>query len=181
MSTATTPDALSDPGLDRRYSYGSKLRSTPFAHVWAAHDSQLDRDVTFTLLRDELVDDPAAIRLLELSIATAADLDHPGIARVYDAGVVERDGHRLPWAVGEAVTGPSIDQYERPGGLSDDQWAGIVLSIADQLAATMQYTHATGTVHGNLGPATVRLTGSDPLRPVVKVVDFGPQPAELLV
>ncbi|HEY0259385.1 MAG TPA: PASTA domain-containing protein, partial [Lacisediminihabitans sp.] len=47
--------------------------------------------------------------------------------------------------------------------------------------ATMQYTHATGTVHGNLGPATVRLTGSDPLRPVVKVVDFGPQPAELLV
>jgi serine/threonine protein kinase len=178
MSTTATP-ALFGPDFTRRYTLGPILRSTPFTQVWAAHDLKLDRDVTITVAHEQLGRDAAALRIVAASTAAVGELSHPGIARVYDAGTVTHNGHPLPWAAGEPITGPNIDQFVRPSGITDDQWATEILTIAEQVAAALQHAHASGILHGNLSPATVLLTGPNPHQPAVKIVDFGPQPADL--
>jgi beta-lactam-binding protein with PASTA domain len=171
------PHPLAGSAAARRYTLGVQLRITPFTQLWQARDHQLDRDVTLTVPRDELGGDEAAL-LIAAANSAAAELDHPNIARIFDAGTIDREAHPVQWAAGEFITGPTVDRYQRPLGSTDQEWATTVLTIAEQLAAALQYSHSSGIIHGNLSPTTVLLTGTSP---TVKVVDFGPQPADLAV
>ncbi len=86
-----------------------------------------------------------------------ARLDHPGIARLLDAG--EDDG--LLWHATEAVFGGSLADG---GTVPPPRAFELALAIADAL----QHAHGLGIIHRDLKPSNVLLDGARP-----RVVDFG--------
>lgn len=91
-----------------------------------------------------------------------AGLEHPNIARMYDAGVAS-DGR--PFLVMEYVEGESIDRYADRMALDLRQRLGLML----QVYQAVQYAHRSLIIHRDLKPSNV-LVGPDG---AVKLLDFG--------
>ncbi len=91
-----------------------------------------------------------------------ATLEHPHIARIYDAGVAE-DGQ--PWLALEHVAGTRIDAFCREQGLP----VRARLQLFVQVARAVAYAHAQLVVHRDLKPANILVTADGQ----VKLLDFG--------
>jgi eukaryotic-like serine/threonine-protein kinase len=89
-------------------------------------------------------------------------LDHPNIARIYDAGVAA-DGQ--PWLALEYVEGLPIDEHCRLHGL--DLRARVALF--KQVAEAVAHAHAKLVVHRDLKPSNILVT----LGGTVRLLDFG--------
>lgn len=91
-----------------------------------------------------------------------ANLDHPNVARLLDAGDTE-DG--LSYLVMEYVDGPRIDDY------ADEKLLDVRarLSLFKSVLEGADYAHARGVVHRDLKPSNILVTADG--RP--KLVDFG--------
>ena len=92
----------------------------------------------------------------------AAELDHPNVATVYDAG--ETDG-RL-WIAMQFVDGEDLsDRIDREGGaLSVED----TLAILNQISGALDAAHGLGLVHRDVKPSNVLLTGEH-----AYLTDFG--------
>jgi serine/threonine-protein kinase len=91
-----------------------------------------------------------------------ASLNHPHIARLYDAGVTT-DGQ--PFLALEYVEGRPIDEYVRVAGLDIRATLGVFLQVTHAIA----HAHARLVVHRDLKPSNILVTGEGQ----VKLVDFG--------
>ncbi len=91
-----------------------------------------------------------------------AALDHPNIARLYDAGVTEQ-GH--PYLVLEYVEGEPLDAHCAAHALGLQARLRLFVQIADAVA----HAHARQIVHRDLKPANVQVTA----RGVARLLDFG--------
>lgn len=94
-----------------------------------------------------------------------ASLDHPGIARVIDAGVDPRAG---PYTVFECVPGRAITEFAREAGLD---WRARV-ALVREACEVLQHAHQRGVIHRDLKPENL-LAFVQEGRSRVKVVDFG--------
>jgi len=94
-----------------------------------------------------------------------AVLDHPHIAKVFDAGSTEQG---RPYFVMEHVAGVAITRYCDEHALDVD--ARVQLFIDVCLAA--QHAHQKGLIHRDLKPSNILVAHVDG-RPQVKVIDFG--------
>lgn len=91
-----------------------------------------------------------------------AELDHPGIARVFDGGVTS-DG-RL-WMVMERIDGGAIDRWCIERGLPLEARIRLVLDVADAVAAA----HRKLILHRDIKPGNVLVDANGHAR----VIDFG--------
>lgn len=91
-----------------------------------------------------------------------ASLEHPLIARLYDAGVTPQG---RPWLAMERVHGEPIDAYCRDGRLGVRARLALFLQVADAVA----YAHARLVVHRDLKPANILVTPQGEVR----LLDFG--------
>ncbi|MEM6327489.1 MAG: serine/threonine-protein kinase [Bacteroidota bacterium] len=127
--------------------------------------------------------------------ALLASLDHPGVARLLDGGVTDRG---WPYLAMELVEGEPITTYAEARDLSVPVRLGLFVDVCDAVA----YAHRRLVVHRDLKPAHVLVafgsdgegarsqwpvadsipesrrslllpTGSSPLAPRVKLLDFG--------
>ncbi|MEJ2080094.1 MAG: serine/threonine-protein kinase, partial [Acidobacteriota bacterium] len=96
---------------------------------------------------------------------TLALMDHPNIARIYDAGTTAQ-GH--PYFVMEQVEGISITEYCDREGLS----VGRRLELFIQVCRAVQHAHQRGIIHRDLKPSNILVAVSEGW-PVPKVIDFG--------
>jgi serine/threonine protein kinase/tetratricopeptide (TPR) repeat protein len=99
-----------------------------------------------------------------------ARLDHPGIARIYDAGTAEivyasGDRTQRPFIAMEFITGIDILTHVRRAGASLLQCAELMASVAQAL----HHAHECGIIHRDIKPGNILVDGSG----AVKVVDFG--------
>jgi len=106
------------------------------------------------------MDSAEVLRRFAQEQQTLARLDHPNIARLFDAGLSD-DG--LPYFVMEFVDGRPIDEASR--GLPFEARLGLFLQLADAVA----HAHRKLLVHRDLKPGNVLVNGDGQ----VKLLDFG--------
>lgn len=91
-----------------------------------------------------------------------AGLEHPSIARLYDAGTTPEG---VPYLVMEYVEGRRIDSYCDEEGLSVEER----LELLDRVCAAVEYAHGRLVVHRDLKPGNILVTDDG----IPKLLDFG--------
>jgi len=92
-------------------------------------------------------------------------MDHPNIARVYDAGVTES---AQPYFVMELVRGVPLTEYCDGHQLDISERLKLFVDICN----AVQHAHQKGIIHRDLKPSNILVTLQDG-HPLVKVIDFG--------
>ena len=139
------------------------LGSGGMGEVWLAQrvDGALQRTVALKLPLLAFSRGGVAERFARERDILAA-LDHPHIARLYDAGVTA-DGQ--PFLALEYVDGTPIDRYADAASLSIAQR----LRLFDQVLDAVAYAHANLVLHRDLKPSNILVTPAGE----VKLLDFG--------
>ncbi len=130
--------------------------------VWLAEraDGTLKRRVALKLPRMVWARDLSARMARERDIL--GSLEHPNIARLYDAGV---DQFGRPFLALENVEGERIDQYCDDQKLSVDSRIRLFLQVLD----AVDYAHVNLVLHRDLKPGNVLVNQ----RGEVRLLDFG--------
>ncbi|MCC6968749.1 MAG: serine/threonine protein kinase, partial [Phycisphaerales bacterium] len=94
-----------------------------------------------------------------------AMMDHPTLARVFDAGATETG---RPYFAMELVKGDPIISYCDTNNLSIQDR----LVLFEQVCNAVQHAHTKGIIHRDIKPSNILVSTQDG-RPNVKVIDFG--------
>ena len=94
-----------------------------------------------------------------------AVMDHPNIARVFDAGATATG---RPYFVMELVKGRTITEYCDEQKLSTRERLQLFIDVC----RAVQHAHQKGIIHRDIKPSNVMVTVSDG-KPIPKVIDFG--------
>jgi serine/threonine-protein kinase len=164
MTEATTgkAGALTGTVLSGRYRLEQKLGSGGMSTVYLAKDETLERWVAAKVLHREISDQPDQIERFRREARAVAQVSHPNVVAVIDAG---EDGGR-PYIVFEYVEGETLKQrIDRLGRLPLDEAAAYGIEVGRGLQAA----HARRLVHRDVKPQNVLI---DP-EGRAKVTDFG--------
>ena len=143
------------------YVIRARLGAGGMGEVYLADDTQLGRRVALKVLPADREADPTAQRRLEREARAAAQLDHPHICSVYEAG--EADGRQ--YIAMQYVEGETLDARLRSSPLD----VAEVLAIAVQVVDALHEAHTHGVLHRDIKPANIMIT----TRGDAKVMDFG--------
>jgi eukaryotic-like serine/threonine-protein kinase len=151
------------PELIAPYRVIRKLAEGGMGTVWLAHrtDVMAQRLVALKLPRRARLGVEFAARLSDEREILAA-LNHPNIARLYDAGIAAGG---QPYLALEYVEGRPIDEYVAEGPRSIRERLRLFLLVARALA----HAHARLIVHRDLKPSNILVTDDGE----VKLLDFG--------
>lgn len=111
------------------------------------------------------MDSRRIVNRFEAERQALAMMDHPGIARIFDAGLTE--DHR-PYFAMEYVEGVPITEYCDEHRLSIRRRIELFV----QVCRAVQHAHLKGIIHRDLKPTNILVTLQDG-EPVPKVIDFG--------
>ncbi|MGE3180771.1 MAG: tetratricopeptide repeat protein [Phycisphaerae bacterium] len=141
-----------------------------FGIVYEARQSEpIDRRVALKVVKPGM-DSAAVLRRFAMERRTLAQLEHPNIARVLDAGLVpdgQPDAGR-PYFAMEFVEGLPITAFAEREGLG----LRARLELIMQVCAAAQHAHTKGIIHRDLKPANILVATSDG-SPICKVIDYG--------
>lgn len=159
---ATTPSPPLSAG-DRlgQFTVVHELGRGGMGVVYLARDLTLGRSVALKVLPSSVSGDVGRRRRLIREARASAQLDHPNIARVYEAG--EADG-RLYIAM-EYVDGTTLRARLHAGPLP----LAEALGYTRQVLAGLSAAHGAGLVHRDLKPDNVMVTAEGSVR----LLDFG--------
>lgn len=144
------------------YRLVSLLGAGGMATVWAAErmDGSVQRRVALKLPRAGW--SPGLAERLKRECEILSTLEHPSIARLYDAGVTDEG---RPFLAMELIDGVAIDTYCNRHSLSVPARLGLFLQVARAIA----FAHARLVVHRDLKPSNILVDAGG----AVHVVDFG--------
>jgi len=111
------------------------------------------------------MDTKNVIARFEAERQALALMDHPNIAKVFDAGATETG---RPFFVMELVRGTKITEFCDANKISTEQR----LQLFVQVCQAIQHAHQKGVIHRDIKPSNILVTLRDGL-PVPKVIDFG--------
>ncbi len=163
--------------LERRY-FGEKagdligpyrlveiLGEGGFGVVWLAErEAPMRQRVALKIIKPGM-DSRAVIARFEQERQALALMEHPGIARVFDAGETATG---RPYFVMEHVAGPAITTYCDEKKLGLRERLGLFALACDAI----QHAHSKGLIHRDIKPGNILVAEVDG-RPAPKVIDFG--------
>jgi serine/threonine-protein kinase len=155
--------ALDEGSVVGPYRLLREIGSGGTSSVWLAErvDGSIERKVALKLPHLGLVDRGISERIAR-ERQILAGLEHPNIARLYDAGVDERG---RPYLALEYIDGVAPDEYCRAGRLGLRQKLALFLNML----RAVSFAHARLIVHRDLKPSNI-LVGRDG---GVCLLDFG--------
>jgi eukaryotic-like serine/threonine-protein kinase len=148
--------------LNGRYRIEDRIGSGGMSTVYRAFDETLEREVAIKVMHSEISSDDAALERFRREARTVAQLSHPHVVMVIDAG--EDEGH--PYIVFEHVRGETLkDRIRREGPLP----VAEAIAYAIEVGRALQAAHERGLVHRDVKPQNVLLDEEGR----AKVTDFG--------
>ena len=133
--------------------------------VWMAEQEQPVRRVVALKILKPGMDTRAVVARFEAERQALAMMDHPHIARIFEAGATETG---RPYFAMELVRGVPITAYCDAVRLGT---AGR-LELFRQVCEAVQHAHGRGIVHRDLKPSNVLITVNDGIA-VPRIIDFG--------
>jgi predicted Ser/Thr protein kinase/tetratricopeptide (TPR) repeat protein len=132
--------------------------------VYRAEQEQPRRQVALKVIRPGAVS-ADNLRRFEHEVRVLGTLEHPGIARIYEAGTTGAAEGGQPFFAMELVQGRPLIAYADKHRLGVRQRLGLMVKVCE----TVQYAHQKGVIHRDLKPENVLVDE----RGQPKVVDFG--------
>jgi serine/threonine protein kinase len=147
------------------YKLLEKIGEGGMAVVYMAEQQRpLQRKVALKLVKLGM-DSEQVIARFEAERQALALMDHPNIARVFDAGTTESG---RPYFVMELVKGVSITDFCDKNQMNTQDRLDLFVNVCQ----AVQHAHQKGIIHRDLKPSNVMVTFHDS-KPVPKVIDFG--------
>src|SRR6476619_6620758 len=156
--------------LSGRYRLDAQVGSGGMSTVYRAFDTVLERQVAIKLMHREIASDSDQLERFRREARAAAQLNHPHVAGVIDAGEErtddDPDGLSMPYIVFEYGEGESLeDRIRRHGRLPIGESVAYAIEIARALGAA----HDHRIVHRDVKPQNVLIDEEGS----AKVTDFG--------
>jgi tetratricopeptide (TPR) repeat protein len=132
--------------------------------VYLVHDTLLDRDVAFALIKTEKLDDATRSRVTREARAMGRLGDHPNIVTIHDMG----DHEGQPYIVIPVMPGGDVEgliEKAPERRLPIDQAVGIAKAVCRGL----EFAHSKGIIHRDIKPGNVWLSADG----TAKIGDFG--------
>jgi serine/threonine protein kinase/tetratricopeptide (TPR) repeat protein len=149
------------PGQVGPYRFLRTLGAGGMGVVYLAERSDLDTLAAIKVLPDAWLS-PARRERFASEQRTLAQLTHPGIARLYDAGTLP-DG--TPWIAMEFIAGVSLTDHCRQRALPIAARLRLFRDVCD----AVQHAHRHLVIHRDLKPSNIMVTDDGQ----VKLLDFG--------
>jgi len=153
--------------LSHRYRLDAQVGTGGMSTVYRAFDTVLERQVAIKLMHREIAEDSDQLERFRREARAVAQLNHPHIVGVIDAGEEgEEGGFTTPYIVFEYVEGETLKQRIRRNGR---------LPIAEAVAYSIEIARALGIaherqiVHRDVKPQNVLIDEEG----AAKVTDFG--------
>lgn len=154
-----TPKAIGPYKLLRKIGEGG------MGQVWLAEQTEpIRRQVALKLIRTVFYDE-TLLRRFQAERQSLAMMDHPAIAKVFDAGTAPTG---QPYFVMEYVAGEPITEYCDKRCLSVGERIGLFLKVCEGV----QHAHQKAVIHRDLKPANILVVEQDG-HPVPRIIDFG--------
>jgi len=142
-----------------------KIGEGGMGQVWLAEQTEpLRRQVALKLIRFGEFDD-ARLRRFQAERQSLALMDHPAIAKVFDAGTTSGG---QPYFVMEYVQGESITAYCDRKKLSIRERLELFVRVCEGV----QHAHQKAIIHRDLKPANILVVEVDG-EPAPRLIDFG--------
>src|SRR4051812_3528743 len=189
---AEFPVAEAPAQMIGRYKLLEKLGEGGFGEVWMAEQREpVKRRVALKIIKLGM-DSRQIVARFEAERQALAMMDHPNIAKIFDAGTTENpltpalshmggEGARRvgegdsrgigvgrPYFVMELVRGIKITEYCDQNQLSTQERLRLFILVCQAI----QHAHQKGIIHRDIKPSNILVTLHDGV-PVPKVIDFG--------
>jgi len=159
------PESLIGSLIGGRYKLRQEIGEGGMGSVYLAEQMQpVKRQVALKLIKPGM-DSKAVLARFESERQAVALMDHPHIAKIFDAGTSEQG---RPFFVMELVKGIPLTEY------CDRHRLGLPerLTLFRQICSAVQHAHQKGIIHRDLKPTNILVESHDGV-PVPKVIDFG--------
>ena len=142
-----------------------RLGEGGMGEVWLAEQTRpVRRQVALKVIKAGM-DTAQVVARFEAERQALALMDHPAIAKVFDAGATDLG---RPYFVMEQVRGESLTAYCDRHRLTIRERLELFAHVCDGV----QHAHQKGIIHRDLKPSNILVTVLDD-RPVPKIIDFG--------
>jgi non-specific serine/threonine protein kinase/serine/threonine-protein kinase len=162
-------EAAPSPSGDRKqigpYHLLQKLGEGGMGEVWLAKQTEpVKRRVALKIIKQGM-DTKQVVARFEAERQALAMMDHPAVAKVFDAGTTP--GGR-PYFVMEYVKGVPITEHCDRHKLNNRERLGLFLQVCEGV----QHAHQKAIIHRDLKPSNVLVSEQDGKR-LPKIIDFG--------
>ena len=130
----------------------------------AEQEKPVRRRVALKIIKPGM-DTEQVVTRFEAERQALALMDHPSIARVFDAGATDTG---RPYFVMELVKGVPITDYCDTVHLTPKERLELFIPVCQAI----QHAHQKGIIHRDVKPSNVLVTMQDG-KPVPKIIDFG--------
>jgi non-specific serine/threonine protein kinase/serine/threonine-protein kinase len=143
----------------------SRLGEGGMGQVWLAEQSApVKRQVALKIIKAGYYDHSSLLRF-DLERQTLAIMDHPAIAKVFDAGSTSEG---QPYFVMEYVPGLPITKYCDGKRLTARERLALFIKVCEGV----QHAHQKAIIHRDLKPSNILVVEVDG-KPMPRIIDFG--------
>ena len=158
-------DSIPGTVIAEKYKLLEELGQGGMGAVFRAEQVQpIRREVALKIIKLGM-DTGQVVARFEAERQALAVMDHPNIARVFDAGATQTG---RPFFVMELVHGIPVNDYCDRHKLSTKERLELFIAICQ----AVQHAHQKGIIHRDLKPSNILVAIQDG-QPVPKIIDFG--------
>ena len=150
---------------DSRYQLQGEIARGGMGAILKGRDTDLGRDLAIKVLLDQHKNKPEVIQRFVEEAQIGGQLQHPGIAPIYELG---QFADKRPFFAMKLVKGETLSKLlaDRKDAAED---RGKFIGIFEQICQTMAYAHSRGVIHRDLKPANIMVGAFGE----VQVMDWG--------